>query len=299
MGQMRRPLFLLSMAPMMVWSGQARADQSFDLAGHYYLQGVRETGSELLLMPGGRFQWYLTYGAVDQTADGMWARSGQVVTLTAKSADRSKPLFRPDEQMGWDSSMERQRLDRERDDQIAELDKKCPPPPVAAVSAPPAAMPGDTAPTPLPEPEVAAPPPPGCEYPPEVQVNDDHPDLWEGGIIIGIADPDMGIAPKGVSVTLTWADGHQEIAKTASRGWALFPRRPGVKAGHVLIDPSFAPWGRAAFDFPPMEKGLQAFTMDARQVVPAPFETMALRLEGKDLIPEGLGGGRYVLGGQK
>ena len=37
-------------------------------AGHYYLQGVMEVGSELLLETNGKFKWYLAVGSLDQYA---------------------------------------------------------------------------------------------------------------------------------------------------------------------------------------------------------------------------------------
>jgi hypothetical protein len=51
------------------------------LVGHYYLSGVMETGSELLLKADGQFEWFISYGAVDQMAKGRWGRSGEIVTL--------------------------------------------------------------------------------------------------------------------------------------------------------------------------------------------------------------------------
>jgi len=51
------------------------------LTGHYYLGGVMETGSELLLQPDGQFQWFFSYGAVDLGAKGRWDREGANVTL--------------------------------------------------------------------------------------------------------------------------------------------------------------------------------------------------------------------------
>lgn len=51
------------------------------LAGHYYLEGIMETGSELLLRDDGRFQWYFTYGALDLAAEGRWRREGVNVVL--------------------------------------------------------------------------------------------------------------------------------------------------------------------------------------------------------------------------
>lgn len=61
---------------------------------HYYLQGVMETGSELLLRPDGRFQWYLSVGALDLFAEGRWVEAEGAVLLTAeKSAAVPEPGF--------------------------------------------------------------------------------------------------------------------------------------------------------------------------------------------------------------
>jgi hypothetical protein len=62
-------------------AGCAPADRS--LAGHYYLQGVMEVGSELLLKADGRFEYMLAYGALDELASGCWTRAGGVLTLHA------------------------------------------------------------------------------------------------------------------------------------------------------------------------------------------------------------------------
>ncbi len=59
----------------------APADPS--LAGHYWMHGVMEVGSELLLKGDGRFQYMLAYGALDEVASGCWTRHGGVVTLYA------------------------------------------------------------------------------------------------------------------------------------------------------------------------------------------------------------------------
>lgn len=68
----------------------ARTDRS----GHYYLEGVMETGSELLLRPDGRFQWYLVVGALDLFAEGVWSEKDGIVLLTAqKTKDVPRPGF--------------------------------------------------------------------------------------------------------------------------------------------------------------------------------------------------------------
>ena len=54
------------------------------MAGHYYLQGVHEVGSELRLHPDGRFEYFLAYGAYDEQATGTWSvQGGRVLLNTA------------------------------------------------------------------------------------------------------------------------------------------------------------------------------------------------------------------------
>ncbi|MDR7156625.1 hypothetical protein J2W40_003470 [Sphingobium xenophagum] len=65
-----------------------------DHHGHYYLQGVMETGSELLLRDDGGFQWYLVVGALDLFAEGEWTATADAVVLTArKSKVAPNPAF--------------------------------------------------------------------------------------------------------------------------------------------------------------------------------------------------------------
>lgn len=330
-----------------------------DVAGHYYLQGVMETGSELLLKPDGRFEWYMSYGAVDQTASGTWTRKGNVVELNAAGADKGKPLYTVDAQQDWDSSMEQALLDREREREFDVVAQRCPLNQIA-MAASPTPFPMDT-----PDPKALkaaadasvvaekaarataekaaalaiailgkpdaeerlavareaisqwessryemesahrlagldAPQrtdlrlPAACNPPPEKRVDRDHPERWQGGIVISIADPEMGVAPKGVNVTLTYTDGTTATAPTASRGWALFPRKAGVTAGRVHLEAPFATGREMDLDFTPLERGLQAINIDARQLMASPFETMRLRVDGRELLPENMGRGRYV-----
>lgn len=68
--------------------------QPVERPGHYYLRGVMETGSELLLHPDGRFQWYLVYGALDLFAEGRWQEKDGAVLLTSeKTKDVPEPGF--------------------------------------------------------------------------------------------------------------------------------------------------------------------------------------------------------------
>ena len=62
------------------------------LAGHYFLQGVREVGSELLLKSDGSFEYMLAYGAADYWAKGTWRHENNSVVLN--SAGRKEAPFR-------------------------------------------------------------------------------------------------------------------------------------------------------------------------------------------------------------
>jgi hypothetical protein len=70
----------------------AAAPDARELAGHYYLSGGGEMGSELLLKENGDFDWVLMYGAVDQYAHGTWTLKDGKVRLT--SAAQGKPDFK-------------------------------------------------------------------------------------------------------------------------------------------------------------------------------------------------------------
>jgi hypothetical protein len=61
-------------------------------AGHYYLTGVHEVGSELVLLPNGRFHYFLAYGAYDENATGAWRVQGESVILNT-SGGYTPPRF--------------------------------------------------------------------------------------------------------------------------------------------------------------------------------------------------------------
>jgi len=65
-----------------VWPFSAIAqDAPTDLAGTYNGSQM-EVGTELHLESNGRFQYYLSYGALDEMAEGTWAASGDGIVLT-------------------------------------------------------------------------------------------------------------------------------------------------------------------------------------------------------------------------
>ncbi|WP_234703254.1 hypothetical protein [Sphingobium chlorophenolicum] len=91
----RRMRALYALLPLAAFFAQPAWAQSPERAGHYYLRGVMETGSELMLHADGRFQWYLVYGALDLFAEGKWTEKDGAVLLTAEATkDVPQPGFR-------------------------------------------------------------------------------------------------------------------------------------------------------------------------------------------------------------
>ncbi len=78
-------LLLVLMVAAPHWqAAPVQALEAQALAGHYYLQGVQEVGSELRLHPDGRFEYFLAYGAYDEQATGTWSvQGGRVLLNTA------------------------------------------------------------------------------------------------------------------------------------------------------------------------------------------------------------------------
>jgi hypothetical protein len=78
---------------LLAFAAHAGAPVPAALPGHYYLGGVTEVGSELLLKKDGSFQWMLSYGNVDQQASGAWRVAGDEVTLETGIGGK-EPTFR-------------------------------------------------------------------------------------------------------------------------------------------------------------------------------------------------------------
>ena len=71
----------------------AAAAQAGDLAGHYYLQNVREVGSELMLKSDGSFDYMLAYGAADYWAKGKWQSQDGAVILNSTAGAAKSPFL--------------------------------------------------------------------------------------------------------------------------------------------------------------------------------------------------------------
>lgn len=80
MKQFIRTLIFLALLPAMpVLASTPSTDKQ--LPGVYYLEGGTEMGSTLKLAKDNRFEWLMSYGAVDQYATGTWKADKGMVTL--------------------------------------------------------------------------------------------------------------------------------------------------------------------------------------------------------------------------
>lgn len=66
------------------------------IPGHYFLDGVMEVGSKLLLRPDGSFEFYLAYGANDQYGKGCWTQTGAIIALFPAGQSRISGTHTPD-----------------------------------------------------------------------------------------------------------------------------------------------------------------------------------------------------------
>ena len=62
------------------------------MTGHYYLKGMMEVGSELLLRPDGKFEFMLTNGAADYWGRGTWKAVDGAVVLTSDPSNHGAPF---------------------------------------------------------------------------------------------------------------------------------------------------------------------------------------------------------------
>ena len=71
---------------------QARAQDAKTLPGEYCLSGVREVGSCMRLSPGGKWEYFLAYGAYDEQSEGTWKVANGAVVVDSLPYDR-RPTF--------------------------------------------------------------------------------------------------------------------------------------------------------------------------------------------------------------
>lgn len=263
------------------------------LAGHYYLSGIRETGSELLLRADGRFEWYMSYGAVDQQAGGQWQRIGTTVVLTASRPDTSAPLFRLDSTAAWTVEAEQALLDWQYDAAQDAAAARCP---VSAVSAPTMTptLDGSTPAEAAPPDPPARPPPRECQLPPRKSAKGLPPARWQRGLALELRTDKSGAGLRTVVVTLHFAGAPDERIESRSGGVALRPGRSAAPLTSVTLSAPFAPGKDVTLTIPPLRDGVIHVLADEAQLVPPAFEVLHLRIEDGSLIPEEFGRGRYT-----
>lgn len=84
---------LLCLLPLLLAGAESTAAERSP-AGTYRLVGEQDVASGLRLQSDGRFQYFLSAGALDEQARGRWRVSGRVLTLTTEPAP-VPPVFRP------------------------------------------------------------------------------------------------------------------------------------------------------------------------------------------------------------
>jgi hypothetical protein len=102
----------------------AKADPA--LVGHYYISGIRETGSELLLRADGGFDWFMSYGAVDQFASGRWRREGTTIILESEKPDPASLQPVENRRAEWSESAETYLREDINARRTAEAQRRCP-----------------------------------------------------------------------------------------------------------------------------------------------------------------------------
>lgn len=95
-----------------------------ELAGTYYLQGVMEVGSMLHLNAQGKFDYRLTYGAVDLVASGTWQINGSNITLTSQPQEKTEPTHL-NASRAWDKQAEQKWLEVLSDNNEIRPQKHC------------------------------------------------------------------------------------------------------------------------------------------------------------------------------
>lgn len=88
LGQYRRMRRLLCLLPLLLVGAAAERDP----AGIYRLVGEQDVASGLRLQADGRFQYFLSAGALDERSEGRWSSDGGMVTLVTEPKP-VPPLF--------------------------------------------------------------------------------------------------------------------------------------------------------------------------------------------------------------
>jgi hypothetical protein len=87
-----RNLAALLFAVALAWPLHARAQDAGAVAGTYCLVGVMEVGSCIRLSVGGKFEYFLAYGAYDEKSEGAWRLEAGRVMVDSPAYDK-RPTF--------------------------------------------------------------------------------------------------------------------------------------------------------------------------------------------------------------
>lgn len=87
-GRRTKHFALIASAAVAFPLGAAQPQTADSIEGTYCLRGVMEVGSCLRLSAGGKFEYFLAYGAYDETAEGTWKLEGGDVVLSSPAYDK-------------------------------------------------------------------------------------------------------------------------------------------------------------------------------------------------------------------
>lgn len=236
------------------------------LAGHYYLKGEMEVGSELLLLPDGRFRWMMSYGAVDQQAQGRWIAHDGRVELDPEAGD-GQPLLAVRTAGPWSSAASAA---------LAAIQQQTDASPAFACAKGQKGIPDSS----------GADTGWGCTMPsPADRIGD------ATLIAVRLTSP-APVEMDGIPVAIEMADG-SKMRAVSQNGWLFFPRPANAKVVRISVDgpgaaplatltPAPADAGAGIFDLVPNIAKLQALA-----------ELPTLKIDGHDLVVED-GKGRYI-----
>lgn len=85
-----------------------------EIAGEYFLQGVREMASGFMLNPDNTFQFFFSYGALDRQSKGRWEQRGDTI------------IFNSEKWPGADFTLVKSETGDEKEDILVELEQPNP-----------------------------------------------------------------------------------------------------------------------------------------------------------------------------
>ena len=82
-----RPLSAACLVAIFISGSAVSAADQAAVAGTYCLQGVMEVGSCFRLSPDGKYEYFLSYGAYDETSEALFMTSGFVYGTAAEAEE--------------------------------------------------------------------------------------------------------------------------------------------------------------------------------------------------------------------